>query len=206
MGGIDVLILNHVTGSPLYFNWASRMVHDSYRETKLMGDLDYLDKVFATNILSYIYLTSFALPHLADSRSGQIIAVSSLAGKLGMVRNAAYSSTKHAIFGYFDSLRQDLMAASSQSLRHITVTTGVLSGFETDIVKSTAPDLANCKSVRLSHPRVAAIDLLKGGSRKWKTAYTPFPEAGIGCALHALMPRFVEWFFTYITLNCDTES
>lgn len=205
MGGIDVLILNHMTGYQLYGNWASRISNESHGEAKLMTDLELLDEVFATNILSYIYLTSFALPHLENSESGQIIAVGSIAGKLGMLRNAAYASTKHAIFGFFDSLRQDLMMTSSQSMQHVEVTTGVLAGFETDIVKNTVPDLVYCNSIHLSHPRIAAIDLLKGGARRWKTVYTPWPEAWIVCSLHAFMPRLVEWVMTYIFTSCDPE-
>jgi hypothetical protein len=70
-----------------------------------------------------MYISSFALPSLArsffaggssggsgssssGSGGGRIIAVGSMAGKQGLPRVAPYAASKHAVFGYFDSLRQ----------------------------------------------------------------------------------------------------
>ena len=68
----------------------------------------------------YIYLSAYALPELAKS-GGRIIAVGSAAGKQGLPRVAPYAASKHAIFGYFDSLRQDLVASPDPALARISV-------------------------------------------------------------------------------------
>jgi short-subunit dehydrogenase len=44
------------------------------------------------------------LPHLKKSR-GRIVALSSMAGLVGVPTRTAYSAAKHAMFGFFDSLR-----------------------------------------------------------------------------------------------------
>jgi len=54
-----------------------------------------------------VYCTYYALPHLKKSR-GLIVAVSSVAGMTGVPTRTAYAASKHALFGFFDSLRIEL--------------------------------------------------------------------------------------------------
>jgi short-subunit dehydrogenase len=54
-----------------------------------------------------VYPTFYALPHLKASR-GQIVAVASLAGLTGVPTRTGYAASKHALFGFFDSLRIEL--------------------------------------------------------------------------------------------------
>jgi len=59
------------------------------------------------NYLGSLYCTYYALPHLKASR-GQIVAVSSLTGKTGVPLRSGYAASKHAVVGFFDSLRIEL--------------------------------------------------------------------------------------------------
>ena len=60
------------------------------------------------NYLSAAWLTYYAQPHLKKSR-GRIVVVSSVAGLNGVPTRTAYSASKHALFGFFESLRIELM-------------------------------------------------------------------------------------------------
>jgi short-subunit dehydrogenase len=60
------------------------------------------------NYLSAAHCTFYALKYLKES-SGRIVAISSLAGLNGVPTRTAYAATKHALFGFFDSLRIELM-------------------------------------------------------------------------------------------------
>jgi short-subunit dehydrogenase len=53
--------------------------------------------------------TLFAIPHLKASR-GAIVVVSSMYGLLTAPYQTAYSASKHALSGFFDSLRPELAA------------------------------------------------------------------------------------------------
>lgn len=70
-------------------------------------DLSVFDRVMRVNYLGSVYPTYFALPHLKRSR-GQIVAVASLTGLTGVPTRTAYSASKHALFGLYDSLRIEL--------------------------------------------------------------------------------------------------
>ncbi len=72
-----------------------------------MTDLSVFERLMRLNYLGPVYLTHAALLHLKKSR-GQVVVVSSVAGLTGVPLRTAYSGSKHAVFGLFESLRIEL--------------------------------------------------------------------------------------------------
>jgi short-subunit dehydrogenase len=70
-------------------------------------DLGWYEELMRINLWGSVWCTHAALPHLRASR-GSIVAVSSLAGLLGVPGRNAYSATKFAVTGFFESLRIEL--------------------------------------------------------------------------------------------------
>jgi short-subunit dehydrogenase len=70
-------------------------------------DLHIFERLMRVNYLGYVYPTYYALPELRRSR-GRLVAVSSLAGMTGVPTRTGYAASKHAVFGFFDSLRIEL--------------------------------------------------------------------------------------------------
>jgi short-subunit dehydrogenase len=64
-------------------------------------------EVMELNFFSVVWLTLAALPHLKAAR-GRIVPVASLAGLTGVPSRSAYCASKHAVVGFFDSLRIEL--------------------------------------------------------------------------------------------------
>ena len=73
-----------------------------------LQDLTILDRIMQVNYLGAAYLTHYALPHLKQTR-GRLVAVSSLAGINGVPTRSGYAASKHALAGFFDSLRIELL-------------------------------------------------------------------------------------------------
>jgi short-subunit dehydrogenase len=65
-------------------------------------------KVMEVDYFSYIEITRLLLPHFLQRRSGHIIAMSSVMGKIGTPLRSAYAAAKHALHGYFDCLRAEV--------------------------------------------------------------------------------------------------
>lgn len=74
-----------------------------------LANLDSVDHITRINYLGSVYCTHYALPHLKRTR-GRIVVVSSLSGKIGVPTRSVYAATKHALAGFFDSLRIELEA------------------------------------------------------------------------------------------------
>ncbi len=73
-------------------------------ETELAVDRRILD----VNFFGPVALTKCLLPSMLQRHAGQIVVVSSLLGKFGVATRTAYAASKHALHGYFDSLRAEV--------------------------------------------------------------------------------------------------
>ena len=79
----------------------------------LFEDLETLqpfEEIMRVNYFGSVYCTYYALPHLKVSR-GRIVGVSSLTGKTGVPTRSGYAASKHAMAGFFDTLRIELMGS-----------------------------------------------------------------------------------------------
>jgi len=65
--------------------------------------------IMEVNYFGTIYLTKLVMPILIDQKSGQLAVTSSIAGKFGFPLRTSYSASKHAVQGYFESLRTELL-------------------------------------------------------------------------------------------------
>ena len=72
-----------------------------------IDDVSVLERIMRVNYMGAVYCTRHALPHLRASR-GRLVAVSSLAGRTGVPTRTGYAASKHAMTGFFDSLRIEL--------------------------------------------------------------------------------------------------
>ncbi|CAI5937410.1 unnamed protein product, partial [Closterium sp. NIES-65] len=59
------------------------------------------------NVVATIELTRYLLPCMMQRNKGQILVVSSAAGKLPAPTQGVYAATKHALHGYFNTLRYE---------------------------------------------------------------------------------------------------
>jgi len=66
------------------------------------------ERIFNLNVRSVFLLTKYVVPQMINRKSGQIINISSIAGKNGFKTGSLYSASKHAIQGFTWSLREDV--------------------------------------------------------------------------------------------------
>jgi len=92
-GGIDVLVNNAGFGS-----------YGSVEDTPI-DDARYQ---FEVNLFGLAHLTQLALPDMREKKSGKIINISSIGGKIYTPLGAWYHATKHALEGWSDCLRLEV--------------------------------------------------------------------------------------------------
>ncbi len=71
-------------------------------------DLDEYRRVFDINVFATVYCSAAAVPHMLKQGVGDIINITSLAGRKGGPETNAYSASKHAANSLTDAMRQEL--------------------------------------------------------------------------------------------------
>jgi short-subunit dehydrogenase len=93
LGPIDVLIANAGIGTSKH---AAELHPEQVAE------------VININLIGAVNSVAAVLPEMVQRNSGQLVAISSLAGYRGLAKSAAYSASKAAMSSFFESVRIDL--------------------------------------------------------------------------------------------------
>lgn len=73
------------------------------KDTKVSVDKEIME----VNFFGTVSLTKAVLPSMLTAKSGMILTISSAVGKFGSPWRSGYSASKHALHGFFDSLRAE---------------------------------------------------------------------------------------------------
>ncbi len=79
----------------------------SQRSLAVDTEFSVYERIITVDLLAPIALTQAMLPHFIANGGGRVIAVSSVAGIVGVPMRTAYCAAKHGVFGYFDALRAE---------------------------------------------------------------------------------------------------
>jgi NADP-dependent 3-hydroxy acid dehydrogenase YdfG len=92
-GKVDILI-NNAGLMPLSF----------FKNSKV----EEWEQMIDVNIKGVLYCTSAAIPYMLDKKSGHIVNISSVAGRIVFAGGSVYCATKHAITAFSEGLRMEL--------------------------------------------------------------------------------------------------
>ncbi len=93
LGGIDILVNNAGYG---------------HHRTFLEWDVDDIENVMRINYLGTIYWTKALLPLMAERKTGQLVFMASVAGRIGVPDESAYAASKFAVVGLAEALSIEL--------------------------------------------------------------------------------------------------
>lgn len=65
-------------------------------------------RLMDVNFFGAVALTQAVLPQMLAQKSGHFVVTSSVAGKIGVKQRSGYCASKHALHGFFDSLRAEV--------------------------------------------------------------------------------------------------
>lgn len=86
----------------------------SQRATATTTSVETVRKIMDINFMSAVMLSTMLVPDMVKNGGGVIAVTSSITGKFGFPLRSAYSASKHAIHGYFESLRLENKAHNIQ--------------------------------------------------------------------------------------------
>ncbi|XP_068393286.1 hydroxysteroid 11-beta-dehydrogenase 1-like protein isoform X1 [Eschrichtius robustus] len=148
------------------------------------------------NFLSYVQLTSLALPSLTDSK-GSLVVVSSLLGRVPTSFSSPYSAAKFALNSFFGSLRRELDVQDV----HVAITMCVL-GLRHRA--SAAEGVRGVTRAKAAPGPKAALAVIRGSATRASGVFYPW-RFHLLCLLRGWMPQPRAWFIRQ-ELNITTPA
>jgi dehydrogenase/reductase SDR family protein 7B len=142
-------------------------------DTKLDVDRTLME----VNYFGTLAITKSVLPHMIKAQSGLIVVTSSIAGKFGFFLRSAYSASKHALQGYFETLRMELydknvkilLVCPGKIATHISenaLTANGSSNNRMDAAQANGMTADNCASEILKGIRNGKEELIIGSAKE----------------------------------------
>lgn len=153
------------------------------------------ERMMDVNYMGTVRCAKAVLPHMLERRSGQIVNVASMAGKIGTAKSTAYTATKHAVLGFSNALRQELRGTG---ITVSTVNPGPIDTPFFDIADPSGGYVSNVKWLMMKPEHVARKMVRLMDTRK-EELNLPF-KAAAAMRLYQLFPRLSDRL-TYRMMN-----
>ena len=86
--------------------------------------IDEWDRMIDVNIKGVLYCTAAVIPTMIEKKSGHIVNISSVAGRIVFPAGSVYCATKHAVTAFTEGLRQEL--SPRKNIRVTSIEPGVV--------------------------------------------------------------------------------
>jgi short-subunit dehydrogenase len=153
-------------------------------------DTEISKRMFDINVFSALALTQLVLPPMRTRKSGTIVNIGSVGGKVSLPWAVMYCATKWALHCVDDSLHREL---EGTGIRVMKVCPGIVdTKFRDHVLAGTAPDrVENIR--RVVSPDQVAAAIIRGVERGKRTVFVP--KIGfVFTSLDFLAPRIMDWY------------
>jgi short-subunit dehydrogenase len=151
--------------------------------------LEQTRDMFELNFMAPLHLIQQVVPHMRAARSGAIVNIGSIAGKVTLPWFTLYSASKYAVGSLTDGLRMELR---SFGIHTMTVCPGyVKTRFQENVIAGNAPQLTGLRKRWAITPEQCAEDIASGLERSARTVVTP-QTGWVFIALERVLPRAVD--------------
>lgn len=106
--------------------WIDIMVHNggvAHRDLVSATGMSVDRRIMEVNYFGAVAITKLLLPAMLERSDGHFVVIGSLSAKYGVPRLSAYAASKHALLGFFDSLRAEV---AGEGVRVTTVIPGII--------------------------------------------------------------------------------
>ena len=153
-------------------------------------DTDISKRMFDVNVFSALALTQLVVPQMRARKSGTIVNIGSVGGKVSLPWAVMYCATKWALHCVDDSLHREL---EGTGVRVMKVCPGIVdTKFRDHVLAGTAPNqVENIR--RVVSPDQVASAIIKGVERGKRTVFVP--KIGfIFTSLDFFAPSVMDWY------------
>jgi short-subunit dehydrogenase len=148
------------------------------RDLAINTEFNMVEKVMTVNFFSNAIITKALLPLMKERGSGRFVVTSSICGKVGVPKLSAYAASKHALHGFYNSLRVECeeygigITIITAGFVRTDITRNALLGdgtaysrMQEAVAHGMAPD--NCAKLIIEAVAVGKREILIGGPERY---------------------------------------
>ena len=164
----------------------------SQRSLIIETSIEVDKKLIAIDYLGTVALTKAILPHFVKNQSGHYVVVSSLMGKFSSPLRSAYCGAKHALHGFFNSLR---LEHHKDNVKVILICPGFVN---TNVARNALTADGSQQTIQDTmtenglNPEVFVKKMIKAIKKEKFEAYIGKFES-FGVLVQRLSPRLIHW-------------
>jgi dehydrogenase/reductase SDR family member 7B len=173
----------------------------SQRALAMDASLEVERALMEVNYFGPVALTKAVLPAMRARRSGQVVVISSVMGYLGTPGRSTYAAAKHALHGWFDSLRAEVWR---DGIKVLLVCPGyVKTAVSLNALGSTGEKHAqlDSKTARGISPEKCAAAILRGIGREREEIYVGGIREISGIYAKRFVPRLLSRIVRKMTFS-----
>ena len=166
-------------------------------ETNIMVDKRLMD----VNYLGTVALTKALLPHFIENKKGHFVVTTSIVGKIGTPFRSSYAATKHALHGFFDSLR-------AEAFKYGIKVTLVCPGFvQTNVSKNaligdgSPQEIMDTATANGIHPDRFAALMIKAIKKQKEEVYIAGAKEKLGVYTKRFFPKLLSKMIRKISVT-----
>jgi short-subunit dehydrogenase len=152
------------------------------------ASLEVMEDMMNVNYMGLVRCTKAVLPHMLQNGNGHIVNIASMAGKIGSPKSSGYSATKHAVLGFTNSLRQELIGTG------VTITAVNPGPIDTPFFERADPSGSYVKKIGwfILKPEQVSRVIIRDAILRHKMEINLPLSAGLGVKLYQLFPRLFD--------------
>jgi short-subunit dehydrogenase len=158
-------------------------------------DTEISKRIFDVNVFSALALTQLVVPHMRTRKSGTIVNIGSVGGKVSLPWAVMYCATKWALHCVDDSLHRELQGTG---IRVMKVCPGIVdTKFRDHVLAGTAPGKVE-DIRRIVSPDQVATAVMKGVEHRKRTVFVPkigFLFTSLDFFAHSVMDWYLRGKF-----------
>jgi short-subunit dehydrogenase len=170
-GAVDILVNNAgYGGQATFLDW----------------DMEDMERLMRVNYFGTLYFTKSLLPQMVDRKSGWIVFISSVSGRIASPEKSAYAATKFAMTGFAEALSIEV---EESGVHLLTVYPGVIdTPFFSEYMLKNMPEKTRNSMVEPD----GLVDAIFGALAKGKRELTYPGGLAAGYVVRALAPEFLR--------------
>ncbi|XP_076168921.1 short-chain dehydrogenase/reductase family 16C member 6-like isoform X1 [Ptiloglossa arizonensis] len=163
-----------------------------------------IKRIFDINVLAHCWTVQAFLPNMIQQNHGHIVALSSIAGFIGLANVVPYCASKFAVRGLMEGLNEELRTMNKEKISNINFTTIYPYMVDTGLCKK--PRIRFPSFMAVVSPKEAVVEIVKAQRQNIRELSIPTHWLYVNGFLRCFPEKSIIGLLNFLDSGVDAES